>query len=126
MFASGKRLPQMKALATIGLIPALFGVVEPVIYGLPVVLNPFLALPFILTHTITGALTYLATQFGFVAKMYLNLPWATPAPILGFLGGGGSIGGLLIVFVNFGVGLLIFYPFFKAYERAEMKKESGV
>ena len=75
-----------------------------------------------LTHTITGALTYWLTDIGFIGKMYMNLPWATPSPILGYLGSGGSIGGFVIVFINFAIGMVIFYPFWKAYEKSEISK----
>lgn len=122
MFKSSKKLPHLKPLATISLPPAIFCIIEPIMFGLPVVLNPFLIIPFILSHTITGALTYGLTQAGFIGKMYLNLPWATPSPILGYLSTGGSIGGFLIVFINFAIGLVIFYPFWKAYEKSEVER----
>lgn len=54
--------------------------------------------------------------------MYMSLPWATPSPILGYLSAGGSIGGFVVVFINFVIGLVIFYPFWKAYEKAEVAK----
>lgn len=122
MFKSSKKLPHLKPLATICFPPAIFCIVEPMMFGLPIVLNPFLAIPFILVHTITGALTYGLTQVGFIGRMYLNLPWATPSPILGYLSTGGSIGGVLIVLINFAIGMVIFYPFWKAYEKSELKR----
>ncbi len=122
MWKSRKKLPQMKALFAVSAPGAIFSIVEPIMFGLPVVLNPFLMIPFILSHTITGALTYFATSIGLVGKMYLSLPWATPAPLLGYLSTGGSIGGALIVVVNFLIGLVIFYPFWKAYEKSELEK----
>ncbi|EMD17418.1 PTS system, lactose/cellobiose family IIC component [Eggerthia catenaformis OT 569 = DSM 20559] len=122
MFKSSKKLPHLKPLATISLPPAIFCIIEPIMFGLPIVLNPFLAIPFIITHTITGALTYGLTAIGFIGRMYVNLPWATPSPILGFLGTGGSIGGVIVVVINFIIGLLIFYPFWKAYEKSELQR----
>lgn len=122
MFMSSKKLPHLKPLATICLPPAVFCIIEPIMFGLPVVMNGFLLIPFILTHTVTGALTYWLTKIGFVGKMYMNLPWATPSPVLGYLAAGGSIGGVVIVLINFAIGLVIFYPFWKAYEKAEVAK----
>lgn len=110
MFMSSKKLPHLKPLATI---------------CLPVVMNGFLLVPFILTHTLTGAFTYWLTSIGFVGKMYMNLPWATPSPILGYLAAGGSIGGAVVVFINFAIGMVIFYPFWKSYEKAEVAKMNG-
>ena len=125
MFMSSKKLPHLKPLATICLPPAVFCIIEPIMFGLPVVMNGFLLVPFILTHTLTGALTYWLTSIGFVGKMYMNLPWATPSPVLGYLAAGGSIGGIVIVFINFAIGMVIFYPFWKSYEKAEVAKFNG-
>ena len=122
MFMSSKKLPHLKPLGLICLPPAVFCIIEPIMFGLPVVMNGFLLIPFILTHTLTGALTYWLTKIGFVGKMYMSLPWATPSPILGYLSAGGSIGGFVVVFINFVIGLVIFYPFWKAYEKAEVAK----
>lgn len=122
MFMSSKKLPQLKPLSVLCLPPAMFSIVEPLMFGLPIVMNGFLLIPFVLTHTITGALTYWLTSLGFVGKMYINLPWAIPAPLFGYLSGGGSIGGFVIVFINFAIGMLIFYPFWKAYEKSEVDK----
>ena len=122
MFMSSKKLPHLKPLGLICLPPAVFCIIEPIMFGLPVVMNGFLLIPFILTHTLTGALTYWLTKIGFVGKMYMSLPWATPSPILGYLSAGGSIGGFIVVFINFAIGMVIFYPFWKAYEKAEVAK----
>lgn len=117
MFMSSKKLPHLKPLGLICLPPAVFCIIEPIMFGLPVVMNGFLLIPFILTHTLTAALTYWLTKIGFVGKMYMSLPWATPSPILGYLSAGGSIGGFIVVFINFAIGMVIFYPFWKAYEK---------
>lgn len=122
MFMSSKKLPHLKPLGLFFLPPAVFCIIEPIMFGLPVVMNGFLLIPFILTHTLTGALTYWLTKIGFVGKMYMSLPWATPSPILGYLSAGGSIGGFIVVFINFAIGMVIFYPFWKAYEKAEVAK----
>ena len=125
MFMSSKKLPHLKPLATICFPPAIFCIVEPIMFGLPIVMNGFLLIPFVITPVITGALTYWATSIGFVGKMYMNLPWATPSPIMGYIAGGGSIGGIIIVAINFAIGMVIFYPFWKAYEKAEVAKLNG-
>ncbi len=122
MFMSSKKLPHLKPLGIIAAPSAIFCIVEPIMFGLPVVMNGFLLIPFVLTHCLTGALTYWLTAIGFVGKMYLNLPWATPSPLLGYLAAGGSVGGIIVVFINFAIGMVIFYPFWKAYEKSEVAK----
>lgn len=106
MFMSSKKLPHLNHWL-LSASHQLFSVLlNQLCLVYPVVLNPFLIIPFVVTHTITGALTYWLTAIGFVGKMYLNLPWATPSPILGYLAAGGSIGGFVIVFINFLIGMV--------------------
>lgn len=108
----------------IACIPAaIFGIVEPVIFGLPLALNPFLLVPYLIIIGITSFFSYLAIQVGLVATFFISLPWATPAPLLGFLASGGSITPIILIAVNFTVGYFIFLPFFRVYERKELEKQ---
>lgn len=121
MFTS-KKLSHLRPLAWTSLPPAIFCIIEPIMFGLPVVLNPFMIIPFIISHTVTGALAYLIYDLGIVTPQYISLPWASPSPLIGYLGSGGSILGGILPFVWFALGLVIFYPFWKAYENAEVKR----
>lgn len=103
---------------------AFFGIVEPVIFGLPLALNPFLLVPYIIIVIITSFITYLAMQLGWVATFFISLPWATPAPLLGFLGTGGSLTPIVMIAINFVIGYFIFLPFFRLYEKKELEKEA--
>ena len=122
MWKDSKKLPQFKPLALISLPPAIFCIIEPVMFGLPIMLNPFLIVPFIVSHTVCAVLTYLATQIGFVGKMYISLPWATPSPLLGLLGSGFSIGGFIWPFIMCALGLVIFWPFWNKFVEDELRK----
>lgn len=122
MYKDSKKLPQLKPLAVLSTPAAVFCIVEPIMFGLPVIMNPFLIIPFILSHVLAAIFTYLATAAGLVGKLCINLPWATPSPILGFVGGGGSIGGLIWPFIMCAMGLVIFYPFWTAYVKSEQAK----
>jgi PTS system cellobiose-specific IIC component len=122
MMKDSKKLPQFKALAAVAFPPAIFSIVEPIIFGLPIMLNPYLIIPFVVSHTLSAILTYAATAAGIVGKLCVSLPWATPAPLLGFAGGGGSIGGLVWPFLMCAMGLVIFWPFWNAYVEDELKK----
>jgi len=122
MYMSSKKLPQLKPLAVLSTPSMIFCIVEPLMFGLPIVLNPFLAIPFVLIHTITAAVSYLLTSIGFVGRFVISIPWATPSPILAYLATAGSIGAVLLVFINFAIGMVIMYPFWKAYEKNEIKK----
>jgi len=101
---------------------AIFTIVEPVIFGLPLALNPFLMIPFILTTIVSSATTYLMFQLKFVGRFFAQLPWATPPFLNGPLGTG-DWKTLIVIVINVAIGLVIYYPFFKAYESNELQKE---
>ena len=122
MWKDKDKVPQFKPLAIVSFPPAIFCIIEPIMFGLPIMLNPFLIIPFVLSHTLAAILTYLATAVGFVGKLYINLPWATPSPLLGYLGAGGSIGGLVWPFIMCAMGIVIFLPFWNAFVKDEMRK----
>jgi len=54
----------------------------------------------------------------------VELPWATPPFISGYVATGGDWKGVLMVLINFAIGIIVYYPFWKAYEKAERQKES--
>ncbi len=122
LLLTSKKLKHMKPFAIACTPAAIFGIVEPVMYGLPIVLNPFFFIPMIISHTVTSVITYMSFASGLVAMPYINTPWCLPAPILAVLQSGMDFKAALIVVVNFIVGLIITYPFFKAYEKQEVAK----
>lgn len=96
------------------LLPAIFTIVEPVIFGLPVVLNPYLMIPFVLSGVVGAGVGYAMMAMPIFGKFFVNLPWATPPFILGPLGTG-DIKSVLIVAVVFALGMLIYLPFWRLY-----------
>jgi PTS system cellobiose-specific IIC component len=72
-----------KTLGIACLPPAIFTVVEPVVFGLPLALNPYLMIPFILSATVSMAVGYGLTMVGFFGRFFAALPWATPPFLLG-------------------------------------------
>ncbi|MFP9075670.1 PTS transporter subunit EIIC, partial [Enterococcus faecalis] len=71
---AGKR-EDMRQITKLSLAPGIFNINEPVIFGMPIMLNPILAIPFILTPIITGTVGYIATSIGFAAKAVVMVPW---------------------------------------------------
>mgnify|MGYP000911486091 FL=1 len=86
VFAKSK---QMKDLGRLAIVPGIFNVNEPVLFGLPIVLNPLMAVPFIVTPVLSGLIEYAALASG-LCPLYSGVivPWTTPAIISGFLVGG--------------------------------------
>lgn len=116
---------QNKALGKLALVPDLFSVNEPILFGFPIVLSLQLAIPFILAPIATGIVSYLAMDFGLVHKTVgILIPWATPPIISGYLSTGGHISGSILQIVNIVITFLVYYPFIKHIDK-QMFKEEG-
>ncbi|WP_027340767.1 PTS sugar transporter subunit IIC [Halonatronum saccharophilum] len=115
----------LKKLGKASIIPGICNINEPVIFGAPIMLNPILAIPFILGPIITGILTYFAMYFNLVARPSILAPWTLPAPIGAYLATGGDFRAVILVLVNFAIMAAIYYPFFKAYEKKLVAEEQG-
>jgi cellobiose PTS system EIIC component len=113
-----------KALAVASTPAALFCIVEPIIFGLPIAFNVYLLIPFILSTTLATIFSYGGMLLGWFGKLYVGLPWFTPPPILAVLDSGGNWANLIMVIVNFAIGVLLYWPFYKAYEKKELEKEA--
>lgn len=113
IFIASKR-EDYRSVGKLAFIPALFNINEPVIFGLPIVLNPILGIPFILTPLVTASIGYFATYIGFAGIGSLDVPWTTPVFINSFLTTRGSIGAVITQLICIVVSTLIYLPFVKA------------
>lgn len=109
------RSQQMKGIGRLALIPGIFNINEPVLFGVPLVLNPVLALPFFLMPPLSAGSTYLLIKAGILP--YLNgvqVPWTTPPVISGFLIGGWKVAvwQAIILIISF----FIYLPFARKYD----------
>lgn len=101
-----------KAIAKLALPCGVFNINEPIIFGIPMVMNPMLALPFFLAPLATVSLGYLVTRLGLCPLMVIDAPWTTPVGILGFLASSGNImGGVWQIVIILGASTLIYAPF---------------
>lgn len=103
-------------------IPTFF-ICEPLMFGAPIVLQPILFIPMILSGTISGIVGYLIMSGGFINRIFVNLPWTTPHPLVEIMSVGGDFKALIIPIVSLIIGLLIWYPFFKVYEKQGLEQE---
>lgn len=116
-----------KALSRTCIVPGIFNINEPVIFGLPIVLNPILIIPFVITPLVTATIAYAATAMGFVTPTHIMPPWTLPAPIGAYLATGGDWRAIVLVFINIAISFLIYLPFFKMYDKnmLEIEKNGG-
>ncbi|MGL5955042.1 MAG: PTS sugar transporter subunit IIC [Brevinema sp.] len=113
----------LNKLGKLSIIPGIFNINEPVIFGAPIVLNPILAIPFILTPMVATVISYLFTYFGLVPLMMARLPFTLPAPFAAVISTDWTVMAGLLVCLNFFIGLMIYYPFFKRFEKINMDME---
>ena len=99
------RRKEMKEIAKLSIGPGLFNINEPVIFGMPIMLNPILAIPFIITLT------------GFAGKAVVMVPWTTPPLINAWLSTAGSMGAVVTQLICIVVAVLIYLPFVKIASR---------
>ncbi len=118
---------EMREIAKLSFGPGLFNINEPVIFGMPVMLNPILAIPFIITPLVTGSIGYFATVTGFAGKAVVMVPWTTPPIINAWLSTAGSMGAVVTQIVCILVSVLIYLPFVKiAARRAQAAEEKAL
>ena len=105
--------------------PSIFNINEPVIFGVPIVLNPILMLPFIITPMICATIAWFATKAGLVAAVTVTAPWTLPGPIGAFLATGGDWRAAVLNIILIVVSVICYYPFVKIYDKDELEKEKG-
>lgn len=114
---------RIKKLSQLSLVPSVFGINEPIIFGLPIVLNPIILIPFALVPTVNIIISYFSMKWGWVPYTNgIQLPWTTPPIISGFLVSGWQasvLQALLIV-----LGMVIYYPFIKVMDDQYLREEA--
>lgn len=123
--AFAARSSQLKMLGRAAMGPAIFNINEPLIFGLPVVYNPILALPFMIAPIVAATIGYWSIKLGFAAVSIMQTPWPTPIGLGAYVGSGGSIGALITALLCAVASFIIWYPFLKMYDNQLLKEESA-
>lgn len=118
------RSAQMKSLGRLELVPGIFNINEPFLFGMPIVMNPFLAVPFFLTPMVVAISTYIVIKTGIVPPLNgMSAPWTTPAVISGFLIGGWKM--TIWQACTLVISILIYWPFAKKYNNILLQREQA-
>lgn len=120
LFSKSKYLKQLGKLS---ILPGIFNINEPVIFGTPIVMNPLLAIPFIIVPIVNTILVYIVTALGWMPKMMVKPPFSIPAPLGALITSNWNWVACVMVFVCFAVSLAIYYPFFKMFEKIQVEQE---
>ena len=111
-----------RAIATLSIVPGLFNINETMTFGIPLVLNPILGIPFILAPVVCIFIGWLLINIHFCPYIVLEVPWTMPPILMGFLATGGSIMGAISQIIVIVVATLIYIPFLLIYERYQNKQ----
>ncbi|MFD1362371.1 PTS transporter subunit EIIC [Lentibacillus salinarum] len=123
MIAFMAKSKQLKAIGKASAVPVTFGVNEPALFGIPIVLNPVFFIPFIFAPILNiWIFKFFVDSLGMNSFLY-NLPWTTPGPLGIVLGTGIAPLSFLLVIVLMVVDFLIYYPFMKVYDKELIEKE---
>ena len=117
------RSKQMRSLTKMSLVPGIFNINEPIIFGLPIVFNPYLLVPFILVPVLAMIITYVSIVTGFMPPFgAVQVPWTTPQILAGLLLNGwqGAVVQLIILVMS----VIVYYPFVVAQDKAMCKEEA--
>jgi PTS system cellobiose-specific IIC component len=122
------KVKQQKEVAKLGLPPGIFMINEPVLFGMPIVLNPVYFIPFILVQPILTLVAFYATKIGFAGPIVNSVPWTTPPILNAFLATNGSFGAVVVSVVNLVIAFLVYMPFVmiaNRYEEQRIKEEDA-
>ncbi|MGL4771992.1 MAG: PTS sugar transporter subunit IIC [Clostridium sp.] len=103
---------ETRELAKLGVAPGVFQINEPVIFGLPLVLNPMYFIPFLITPPLLMTIAWVFTEvIPFADKLYVTAPWVTPPILSAFVGTGGDFKAAILAAALFLLGVVIYAPF---------------
>lgn len=100
-----------KTISKLGFAPGCFNINEPIMYGLPVVLNPIYIIPLIIVPVVNLVIAYMATSMEFVARTTVMVPWTTPPILSGFLATNGDWRAAVLSIILIVVAIVIYMPF---------------
>ncbi|MDR1209764.1 MAG: PTS transporter subunit EIIC [Clostridiales bacterium] len=114
---------QNRMIGRLGAAPGLFNINEPVLFGLPIVLNPIFAVPFIIAPIVSLIVAYAATAAGLVNPVSYMIPWTTPPILSGLFATGMDWRAPVVQLINLALSVLIYLPFVKIADKIEEKRE---
>lgn len=114
-----------RSLAKIAVGPNVFGINEPVIFGLPIMFNAIMVIPFVCSTLISASIAWLAVKIHFIttinASILMSMPWTLPKFVTSFFAYGWQ--GVVLRIIIFVVLIILYLPFFRILDQQEMKKE---
>ena len=119
----GKR-SSTKRLSIMAFLPCVFNIGELIVFGLPVIYNPMMFIPFILAPVLCYSNAFLFTKIGFMPQVTNSVVWTTPVFFSGYLATG-SVRGIVVQLVNIVISMACYAPFVNMYEKKSLDESSS-
>jgi len=107
----GSRRADHRQVAKLALPSGIFQINEPILFGLPIIMNPVMFIPFVLVQPILAVITIVAYNLGIIPPVTNLAPWTMPTGLGAFFNSNGSIAALLVALFNLGVATMVYMPF---------------
>lgn len=117
------KVKRFKVLGKLSIMGSVFNIAEPIMFGLPIVLNPLMFIPWVIGFGVLFIFNVILAMLNLTPPMVAMVVWTMPAPIAAFIGSGFKITAFLISSLNYVLIFLIFLPFFKVMEKRELAAE---
>ncbi|MCD4785916.1 MAG: PTS transporter subunit EIIC [Candidatus Eremiobacteraeota bacterium] len=118
LFSKSKRL---KKIARISILPSLVNINEPLLFGTPIIMNPIIAIPFLLTPVVIAVINYAALYYNLAGRIFIIAPFVIPQPLHAYACTL-DVRNVVLLIIDIVVAFLIYYPFFRMFEVEEMKE----
>ena len=113
------RREEHRQVAKLALPSGIFQINEPILFGLPVIMNPVMFIPFILIQPLLAAITMTAYTLGIIPPITNIAPWTMPTGLGAFFNTNGSVAALLLALFNLTVSTLVYLPFVVISNKAQ-------
>ncbi len=117
------KVKRFKVLGKLSLPGTIFNIAEPVMYGLPIVLNPLMFVPWVLGFAGLYVFNVILGVIGITPPVVAMTVWTMPTPLASFIGSGFNIIAPIITLMNIAIIFFMFLPFFKVMEKQVLKEE---
>lgn len=123
LFIFGKK-SSTKKLSKMALLPSCFNIGELLVFGVPVIYNPLMIIPFMAVPVLCFTNAYLLTKVGFLPPVTNSVTWTTPAVLGGYLATG-SVRGIMVQLMNIVISAACYAPFVVRYEKKSLNEYSA-
>ena len=116
---------QLRTICKLAPLSTLFNINEPLVFGIPTVLNIFMLIPMLICIFLNISVAYFLTYIGFLGKPYILLPGTTPAPLAAFLSTM-DWKAPIVWFILCAINVIILIPFIKKHDQQLLKQEKSI